>query len=468
MRNRIKVLCHLRRVPPILFLCLCAHLSSQPLSSQKKEQSGQIFRVNVGLVQTDVMVFDRQGRFVPDLRLEQFELRVDGKVQPLAFLELVSAGSAHDEEIWAMEAARAAPAPAQPSAPAPAPVLPSAPDSNPGRTLLYFVDDWHLAADNTMRAKAALENLIHTSMGPRDRVAILAASGQLGMEQTLTGDKSALIATLQKLSFKSPGVQDQAWPPMTEGQALLIEQDDWNAITYFVQGILGKAVVKTTRGWELPGDRSGSLGRDCNDAEKATRRRAADLAQISAAIGERTLSALRTLLQSFETLPGRKLVFFLSDGFVLQTQKSDIVSRITDLTSRAARAGIVIYSLDTRGLVVGLPDAKVKRGPDMTGALAASGYSETMAGQDALNALAADTGGRFLKNTNALDTALITALAEMSRYYLLGWHIDTGKLNPEKASAIRVAVKGRSDLRVRVREGKLDLTQLVSRPPEAR
>jgi len=33
-------------------------------------------------------------------------------------------------------------------------------------------------------------------------------------------------------------------------------------------------------------------------------------------------------------------------------------------------AGIVIYTLDARGLVAGLPDAKVKRAPDMTGALA--------------------------------------------------------------------------------------------------
>ena len=443
---------------PVLLFCLFLHSSSQPLLSQKQVQTGQTFRVTVGLVQTDVMVFDRQGRFVPDLRLDQFELRVDGKVEPLAFIELVSAGSLHDEKVWAKEEGKAAPAP----------VRSPAPDTNPGRTLLYFLDDWHLAADNVLRARAALENLINTSMGPRDRVALFAASGQLGSEQTLTGDKPNLIASVQKLSFKSPGVQDLGWPPMTEGQALLVEQNDSNAITYFVQAITGKPVVKTSRGWELPGDRSGSLGRDCNDAEKETRRRAADLAQVSAAIGERTLSALRSLLLSAEELPGRKLIFFLSDGFVLQAQKSDIVSKIIDLTSRAARAGIVIYTLDTRGLVVGLPDAKTKRAGDMTGALASSGYSETMVGQDALNALAADTGGRFLKNTNALDTALITALAEMSRYYLLGWHVDTGKLNPGKASTIRVSVKSRSDLRVRVRQGKLDLFRLVTGPRDSR
>jgi VWFA-related protein len=149
--------------------------------------------------------------------------------------------------------------------------------------------------------------------------------------------------------------------------------------------------------------------------------------------------------------------------FVLQPQRSDVGSRIMDLTSAAARAGIVIYSLDTRGLVIGLPTAKTKQAADMTGALANSGYSETTAGQDALNAVAADTGGRFLKNTNALDTALSTALREMSRYYLLGWHIDSEKLQPGKYSTIRAAVKGRPDLQVRVRQGTIDLSRITTK-----
>ncbi len=174
------------------------------------------------------------------------------------------------------------------------------------------------------------------------------------------------------------------------------------------------------------------------------------------------MSALHNFLRSVEILPGRKLVFFLSDGFVLQLKSSDIISRIGVVTVGAARSGIVVYTLDARGLVVvGLPDAKVKRGLDMTGALAHSGVNEVAAPMDALNALASDTGGRFLKNTNALDTALITTLTEISRYYLLGWYIDPEKLKPGKYSTIKASIKGRSDLNVRVRQGSLDLSKLV-------
>jgi VWFA-related protein len=443
---------YLPRILAVMSLCLSVNLYSQSRTSPSQQKAGQAdhtIHVNVGLVQTDVMVFDRQGHFVPDLKMDQFELRVDGKPQPISFCELVSAGSSHDEELWARAEGK----------PVTAPPPPAVAGANPGRTLLFFLDDWHLSAEDFMRSRMALSNLINTSVGPNDRVAILAASGQLGSAQQLTNDKATLLSTLEKFNFQSAGVEDLTWPPMTENQALLIEQRDSDVLTYFVQAIVGRPVNLDSNMYQSV---------DVQEAIRLIKRKAADLAQLSAGIDERSLGALRNFLRSAEALPGRKLVFLLSDGFVLQPQRGDIVSRIGEVTTAAARAGIVVYTLDARGLVVGLPDAKVKRGPDMTGALAHSGSNEAAAPMDALNALAADTGGRFLKNTNALDTALITTLAEISRYYLLAWAIDPDKLQPGKYSTIRAIVKGRSDLSVRVRQGSLDLSQLVSKKQEIR
>ena len=432
--------------PLVLSTATAVYPQAQKAGPGQKPQPGDhTIRINVGLVQTDVMVFDRQGHFVPDLKLDQFELRVDGKAQPISFLEMISAGSAHDQEIWATQEGKDAPMFPPPSA-----------DSNPGRMLLFFVDDWHLSADSIMRSRTALSNLLNASMSSKDRVAIFAASGQLGSAQQLSGDKAVLLAVLEKLNFQSAGPEDLAWPPLTENQALMLDQNDRDMLTYFVSAILGKPVNLDANFYQ---------GREVQDAVEVTKKRAAALVQTSAGIGERSLSALRDLLRSAALIPGRKLVFLLSDGFVLQTHRSDIVSRIGEVTTAAARAGIVVYTLDARGLVVGLPDAKVKRGPDMTGALAHSGSNEAAAPMDALNALAADTGGRFLRNTNALDTALITTLAEVSRYYLLAWPIDLDRLQPGRYSTIRVGVKGRSGLRVQVRQGSLDLSQLVSKKP---
>jgi VWFA-related protein len=450
----------LRLLPSTLAFASCLCMTAitlraqvqKPPTGQKIKQAGKPIRVTVGLVQTDVMVFDRQGHFVPDLKKDQFELRVDGKVQPVEFIELVSAGSSHDREIWAKMEGQ----------PVPDPEQPAAKDTHQGRTLLIFLDDWHMAADNTMRARTAVTNLLNTSMSSNDRVGIFSASGQLAAMQLLTNDKAALLASLEKYNFQSPGVQDMGSPPMTEAQALSIEQRDDNVLSYFIGAILRVPVeYQMGRCKQLSGGMSADFDGNCARAADQTRRRAAALAETSAAIGSRTLSALRQLLRSAEGLPGRKLVFFLSDGFVLQYTRSDIVARLTDLTTAAARAGILVYTLDSRGLVTGTPDAKTSGAPDRTGARMSMAANEVSASWDVLNALAADTGGRFLKNTNALDTALITTLSEISRYYLLAWSIDPEKLPPGKNSKIKASVKGRSDLNVRVRQGSLDLSKLV-------
>src|SRR5262245_50747364 len=52
-----------------------------------------VVRVYTELVQTDVMVFDKQGRFAKDLTRDNFELRIDGKVLPIQSFELITTGS---------------------------------------------------------------------------------------------------------------------------------------------------------------------------------------------------------------------------------------------------------------------------------------------------------------------------------------------------------------------------------------
>ena len=44
-------------------------------------------RISTELVQGNVMVFDKDGKFVNELQKEQFELLVDGQPQPISFFE---------------------------------------------------------------------------------------------------------------------------------------------------------------------------------------------------------------------------------------------------------------------------------------------------------------------------------------------------------------------------------------------
>src|ERR1044071_1896145 len=81
----------------LLALCLGVRVSIQAqTTSSSTQQPDEVVRVNTELVQTDVMVFDRRGRFVDGLKPEQFELSLDGNTQTISFFERVAAGSSHE------------------------------------------------------------------------------------------------------------------------------------------------------------------------------------------------------------------------------------------------------------------------------------------------------------------------------------------------------------------------------------
>src|SRR5213593_4680537 len=88
----------------ILLLAFCLTALSVGAQAQKTSQTKppasdeDIVRVKTELVQTDVSVVDRRGRFVEGLSPEQFQLRVDGKAQTLLFFDQVTTGTANEEK----------------------------------------------------------------------------------------------------------------------------------------------------------------------------------------------------------------------------------------------------------------------------------------------------------------------------------------------------------------------------------
>src|SRR5215208_5677274 len=70
---------------------LCQQQNQPPTEPQ--EQADDIVRITTELVQTDVSVFDKQGRFIDGLKKEDFELKIDGKPVAVNFFERVAAGT---------------------------------------------------------------------------------------------------------------------------------------------------------------------------------------------------------------------------------------------------------------------------------------------------------------------------------------------------------------------------------------
>src|SRR6185295_8196999 len=98
----------MRRTPTLIALaCLCLlslNVDAQqkkptPTPTPKAEEPEDVVRISTELVQTDVMVFDKDGKFVSGLKPEQFELLIDGKPQTIALFESVVTGGKSEEAV---------------------------------------------------------------------------------------------------------------------------------------------------------------------------------------------------------------------------------------------------------------------------------------------------------------------------------------------------------------------------------
>ena len=150
-------------------------------------------------------------------------------------------------------------------------------------------------------------------------------------------------------------------------------------------------------------------------------------------------------------MPGRKLIFLLSDGFIVDPENSNALEVLHDITKVAAKSGSVIYTMDTRGnFMDSSVDASNNDFVDMTSRHAGLSLGETMEPREPLSIMADETGGRAIFNSSSIDGAIRQALDETSDYYVISWRPDSDKERMGKAR-LEISVAGRPDLRVRLR-----------------
>lgn len=396
-------------------------------------QEDEIIRISSELVQTDVTVVDKQGRFVDGLKPEQFELRIDGKPQTIAFFERVETGSARDTPQLAKSRQP------QPGAPAAAVVPAQAAIQQRGRTFVFFIDDLHLNPDSAGRTRKTIERFIEQEMGSSDQVAIVTTSGQLGFLQQFTDDKEMLREAVSRLKYRANTARDFDRPPLSEYIAYAIERGDRDILSFYVEKFL-----------------QDNPGLPPESARNIVEARARSIVQQYNRSVVDLLSTLESLARTSAQLPGRKLVFFLSDGFFLDNQSDDTQTRLRRVTDAAARAGVVVYAIDARGLSPSPSFDASDTTFDLTGRLDRARSGEISASQDALRTLAADTGGRAVLNTNALDAGVANILKETSVYYLLAWRPEQAERRDQRFRRIEVRIKDRPELKVQVRRGYLE------------
>jgi VWFA-related protein len=382
------------------------------------------FKAEVEYVEVDALVTDQQGRFVRDLKKEDFQVFEDGRRQTISTFSLVDI----------------------PREPPDRPLFSSVPiepdvksNERPfdGRVYVMVLDDLHTDALRSQYVKRAARQFIERNLAANDLMAVVHTGGRSDSSQEFTSNKRLLLASVDK--FMGRKLQS----------ATLARNEE-----YFRQA-----------GTPFRGSVA-----DPYDQERGFN-------------AQSTLSTLRQVAEWFGGVRGRrKTMLFISEGIdyditdvirqmdAPSSAASMIIDDIREAISATARSNVSIYSIDPRGLtmlgddaigVSGWADANPPPADDTgSGGGGASGRpgigpgslrNELQLSQDSLRALAEESGGFAAVNTNEFGTAFDRIVSDNSSYYVLAYYPPSPKRDG-KFHRIQVRVS-RPGVTVRARRG---------------
>ncbi|MFN8009225.1 MAG: VWA domain-containing protein [Terriglobia bacterium] len=399
------------------------------------------FKVPVDVVVVSIVATDKNGNPVKDLTVDDFKVYEDGKPVPIHTFSLESynvtqpAGS--NPSSSSQEGAQAKPANEEPTQ---------------RRMVTFFLDDvTNEKPEDLLSAKQALVKYLETDLQPGDLVSLQTASGRASLE--FTSDKELLVQTAIEFVKKVIGERMTRvdCPDLTDLQAAQIHSrtSDRQALQV---GIAEAAVCQMKED-----DLNGPNGEAVLQQLTSNVQSVADmLFEENQFKYRRLLTSLRAFIRNLKHFEGRKTLVLLSDGLL----SDDIRYELQEIVNAALRTGVVIDTLDVRGLYTEAPDISktvvVSRRSDLAATLAAKPLMrmEDIRRQDeAMRQLSSETGGIHVANTNDLVGGLKKVFNTDSSYYVLSYASPVSNSKADgRYHKIKVEVS-RPGLRLSYRQG---------------
>lgn len=358
-----------------------------------------VIRTGVELVMVDVHVVDRKGTPVTSLRLDQFEVSIDGKRRQILSAQLVDTPSGVAQPAGGASAA-ADPTPSKPF--------------QPGNVYVLAIDQGSFRAVNAPSAMHAVREFVKR-LGPNDYLGLISFPGP-GVTIDPTRAREPVLAAVPRIVGFTSLRQPRRYQ-FTLSDALDVASRDGDA---------RRRVIERNC---QPNDMM------CpNEIEMEVN----EVVTTLEAQGIQSLDGLRGAVTTVASLPGRKTMVVVSAGIPSGDRTGGRVylkSQATDVGRIAAQSGILLYTLhlNTSFLDAFSPDA-----PSVSQTLMreAGVYAR---GLDIFNGTA---GGTYLEVNTGPDFAIDRVIRETSKYYLLG-------VEPQDADR-----DGKPhQIRVRVRQG---------------
>ena len=414
-----------QRVTLALLLSICTLMPALG-QTRPTDDKDDVVRITTNLVQVDVSV-TKDGKPVTNLSADDFELYEDGKRQPITSFAYIS------------NVASSASAAANNSAPAvktDTNVPPVAIQRDvPRRTIAIVVDDLGLSAQSMNQVRRQLQKFIAEELQPNDLVAVIRTGGQMGALQQFTNDKRLLTRAVDRLRWNQCGRLGFAvFTPVEGVQQLSCYQNPISITLRALRFILNSMA-------QLPGRKSMILLSDSIPLKK----------EDVPTAGIPAISDTATV--------GMK-----SDSFDPQTVGGDVTNYggpIQRLAETAIRASVVIYSVDTQGLLYNgiaatdsVSGSLPQKIPEFN-RISTNRSQEMLMNREASEELAKRTGGYQVHNSN--DFQLDRIVDQERGYYLLGYRPTDATFN-RQFHQLKAKVK-RSGLTLRTRSGFFGVTQ---------
>jgi VWFA-related protein len=358
---------------------------------------------NTRTVPVTVVVRDGNGKVIRGLAKSRFQITDDGAPQAATAFSVETAPGATAAPAAAGGGAEAA---SLAAAPAVAPVQP--------RYVALLFDDVNSSKADLMEARNAAVRFMHEELGPGDRMAVFTTSSSQSLG--FTRDRAALAKTITEIA-PHPRANVNAYaacPRMSQYDAYQIAVlHNVGAEQAMKLAAQACAISSPAPNQSLtnPAGLSATFGApppmcpDCSGIPVDTQAQAEW--ELTAEASQRTLAAVRDVVEYTGKQPGQRIVVLSSSGFFSETLGDKKEQIIRD----ALRAGVVINALDAKGLYAEGPELSLRQEND-TGEtllpLATFVFEELdkfpmrEAQVDAMANLAAATGGLFFQNNNDL------------------------------------------------------------------
>lgn len=373
-------------------VALLSGLASAPMAAQDPP----VFEVESALMEIEVRVTDRQGRAVPDLPKDSFELFENGEPQQIATFEFVSGTvpSANPEADSPVNSTQSETAVAR--------------SELRGSTFVYIATRGR--RENRPRMVQAIRRFIDEQLAPGVFVS-LEGSPFTSRRSKLQDE---LLAMARKGSRRPSG-----------------------------GSLIDTLAVDLARDIEYDQSIESLLEDTNNEFENQVQ----EIADRAALYRRLRMYEYIDLIRALGIYPGRKIVVLFSTGLPVDEDNIDIMKV---LESEATRARVRFFVAGVSGLAASPPggDAETRRGGDsLFGDVLRNGFdTQAQARQDREDGLfevARRTGGRAVLNSNDFGEVFNVMARETSDYYLVGYYPqDTEQRGRLRRLRVRVEGKG--------------------------